>query len=408
MRRISTFLASLAVGVFALTNHASALTVNSFDCSGIDTSDGNVEDWANIDYLINTDDSVEGTTYYLDADTLEWETTEPSNWRFSMNSEQQGNIQEMKVCNTDVFLMMLRTEEPMMMFYDQENDTYVDFWSGEQYIGEPFTLPADYHYWMTWKMQDVAGEGNIIYFAADLRMDAGRELSFETDTVDRVPKLYLFEESDTDTTFEEATFDPTQDTELTTIEVSNDEESECDSEQEGEQEGCEPKDVDKSNYAFEIRQEIAELFQFADFAYGDTINMAAAMYNSDHFSSEATGEQLTLTVADETETNEYTFTKRAVRNVSAVSDTTTDSSIRLKWKKMPKARGYQIKLIDPETDEVIKTIKKVKGTRKTITGLDADTTYRAVVRAVLPPKNKKANFSAWSSGYKWSTDEAAQ
>lgn len=407
MRRFSIFIATMVFMLFAATPSAHAIKINSLDCSGIDPTDGNVQDWDNIDFLINNEESVEGTTYYLNSDTDEWETVEPSNWRYSMNMEQQANIQQMKVCNTDRFLLMLRTEQPMMKVYDGENDTYVDFWSGqdsgEEQQGErvPFTLPADYHYWMVWKMQDAEAAGSIIYFAADLTMDEGRTGDFESDIADPVPQLYLYEESNGDLPFEDATFDPFQDTQLTTIETSHDQEegSEC---AEG-QDGCESQQVQKNDYAFEVSQDITELFTYADFKYGDTINMSAAMYNSDEFSS--TSGRSSLSLEDETETQEYTFSKRAVRGLTAVSETGTADSIQLTWKKMKNAKSYQIKLINPDTDEVIQVIKSGKKNTYTFTGLDAGTSYRAVVRAKISKKGAKKNFSAWSSGYKWTTED---
>lgn len=395
---------TLCIGLFgASIAPASAVAVNSFDCSGIDTMDGTVGDWENIQYLINTDDSVKGTTYYLDSASLEWSTTEPSSWRYSANLEQQANIQQMKVCNTDTFFLMLRTEEPMMMFYDKENDTYVDIWNGQSLIGESFTLPADYHYWMVWKMQDVEGAGGIIYLAADLTMDKGRVLNGDSDREDPVPKLYLYRETDTDLSFDEATFDASNDTRLAEIELSNEDESDCPVSENGDPK-CEPEVIEKSNLAFEVSQNITQLFKYADFKFGDTINMSAAMYNSDSFGSASTENRLVLAVADTTDTKEYTFTQRPVRKLTAVEDTLTDSAVRLKWKPFARARAYQIRLINPETDEIIKTITKIKVPRVNLSGLDSETDYRAVVRAVLPLKNGTQQYSAWSSGYRWTTE----
>lgn len=400
-------LASLGVALFGfslsvLPTHA--LTVSSQDCSAIDPTDGNVEDWEGIPDLINTTDSVEGTVYYLDSDSNEWSTTEPENWQYSANLEQQANIQQMKVCNTDTFLMMLRTEEPMMFFYDQAADSYIDFWNVyEDADGNPvnFTLPADYHYWMVWKMQAADGTGAITYMAADLTMDEGRELSGNSDEEDRVPTLYLYEESE-DVDYATADFNPNTDTELTTIALSEDEGQEVDcSSGENTDPACETQEIDKEFYAFEVSQDISELFTYADFAYGHTINMSAAMYNSDEFAT-ASGASV-FSLLDETDTQEYTFSKRAMTDLHPVKKSTSSKRITLTWDKLKTANSYQIKLINPNNDKVVDVIRGIDATKYTLKGLTADTSYRAIVRGVIR-KNGKKTYSAWSSGYKWTTD----
>lgn len=369
--------------------------MDSFDCSGIDVTDGNTADWENIPDIINSDESVTGTVYYLNSNTDVWTNTEPTDWRYSANLEQQANIQQMKICNTDTFFMMLRTEEPMMFFYDKDQDTFVDFWS------QNFTLPADYHYWMVWKMQAATGEGAITYMAADLTMEAGRALGGEQeDDNDRVPKLYLYEETDLGT-FADASFNPNEDTQLVEIELSEDEPN-CDSNNETDDAECGPETASKENYAFEVSQDISELFNYADFNYGDTINISAAMYNSESFT--VASDQTVLTVIDQTDTQEYTFSKRAVTGVHPAKNSATDQSIQLKWKKLKSADSYQLKLINPTTDTVIRVVRGVSGNHYTVRNLTASTSYRVIVRGVIR-QNRNKTYSAWSSGYQWTTEE---
>lgn len=397
--------ATFAMILFGWRTPVHALAVNSLDCSGIDTQDGNVEDWGSIDFLIDTDDTVDGTTYYLQDDGT-WTTAEPDDWQYSLNLEKQANIQQMKVCNTDIFLMMLRTEEPMMMVYDRNQDSYVDFWSRiahEDGSSTSFTLPADYPYWMVWKMQDVTGQGNIIYFAADLRMDAGKDLSAEQTEDDRIPKLYLYEESEDGIAYDDATFHPDADTRLTQISISEDGPS-CDLKDDADDAGCQPETLSsKESYAFEVSQDISELFQYADFKYGDTVNMSAAMYNADEFAQ--TSGRRALQVVDATETQEYTFSQQAVRSLAVREKAVTDRSARLQWKTIKKARSYQMKLLNPKNDQTVRVIKNIRKNTHTVRALKAATNYRAIVRAVLPPKNGKGRFSAWSSGVRWTTEE---
>lgn len=378
-----------------------ALVVDSQDCSVIDTTDGNTEDWGTIPYLIDTTDSVVGTTYYLDSDTEEWTTTEPNNWQYSANLDRQANIQEMKMCNTDIMQLMLRTEEPMMNFYDRDNDNYTSFYSsyGEWPDMTNFTMPADYHYWMVWKMQAADGSGSIIYFAANLEIDAGSTLDGQNqdDSATQVPQLFLYQESDSAATFNDATFDAFEDTVLTLIEVSQNDSSSCNQET---GEGCENPTVEKDNTAFEVSQNIAELFNYADFAYGDTINISAAMYNSDGFST-ASGPGV-FSVIDKTDTEEYTFSKRAVTDLHSVKNSAKANRIALTWDKLKTANSYQIKLINPNNDKVVDVIRGITNTQYQLTGLTADTSYRVIVRGVIR-KNGKKTYSAWSSGYKWTT-----
>ena len=305
------------------------------------------------------------------------------------------------MCNTDIMQLMLRTEEPMMNFYDQDNDNYTSFYSsyGEWPDMVNFTLPADYHYWMVWKMQVADGSGSIIYMAANLEIDAGTELSGndQSDPANQVPKLYLYQESDTAAAFDDALFDANVDEQLVQIELS---EGSDDCNQET-GEGCENPTVEKNNTAFEVSQNISELFSYADFAYGDTINISAAMYNSDEFSTSAGVGVFSL--LDETDTEEYTFSKRAVTDLHPVKKSATDKRITLTWDKLKTANSYQVKLINPNNDKVITLFRGIDATKYTLKGLTADTTYRAIVRGVIR-KNGKKTYSAWSSGYKWTTD----
>lgn len=393
--------------LFVLPAHA--LTVNTFDCSGIDTQDGHVQDWEDIEYMINSDESVAGTTYYLTED-LEWTTEEPAEYRYSANLAQQANIQQMKVCNTDTFLMMLKTEEPMMHFYDHENDTYADFWSQVE-VGEDefayLTLPADYHYWMVWKMQKADGTGAITYMAADLRMDEGRDLGMEQTEDTRIPQLYLYEES-SDASYDEAEFSPSDDTQLVEIALSEDEQV-CTSEDMSPDGFCDQAsdDIEKENYAFEVSQNIAELFEYADFAYGDTINMTASMYNSDDDFETASG-SYQLTVVDETETETYTFSKRAVRGVVVDEEYITDHSAKVTWKSIKNAKSYTIKLINANNGKLIRTITDIEKISHTLKSLQADKVYRIVVRAALPKVDGEKQNSAWSSGVRFVTDATEQ
>lgn len=394
---ISLAMALALFGISAGVHSAQALSVSTLDCSGIDTSDNNVADWSEIDYLIDSSASVAGTTYYLDSVTDEWTTSEPADWRYSANLDKQANIQEMKMCNTDIMAMMLRTEEPMMNFYDQENDNYTSFYSGYGDERQSFTMPADYHYWMVWKMQAADGSGAITYLAANLEIDAGTVLdgSNQEDASTQVPKLYLYEESDANATFAEASFDANSDDRLVRIATTRENSGDCNEET---NEGCEEPTTEKNDTAFEITQDISELFNYADFRYGDTINITAAMYNSDEFSvATASG------VVDETAKKKYTFSKKAVTDLRAPASYQTATTIKLKWDAINNATSYQVRLIDPETDTVMARYKGIENTNYTLTDLTASTTYRVIVRSVRRKDNGDKTYSAWSSGYRWTT-----
>lgn len=376
--------------LFALP--ANALTINSLDCSNIDTTDGNTADWDNISFLVDSEATITGTTHYLDSETGEWTTTEPESYQYSTNVEQWADITKMKICNTaDDFFMMMEGAFPMMAVYNHTNEQYTSIYSMGENFEAQFTQPEDFDYWMVWKFRDAAETGSIIYFAAHIFMPEG-EIDFSGITDN--PQLYLYEDSDTEATFETATFDPNEDTELTTIAISEDEE---------EQGECEEDCGQVENAAFEVRQNITKFFDFADFSYGDTVNVSVAMYNNDLFDS-ANGNSH-LTAVDETDGGEYTISKNGVRKLKRVTGSLTTKSVRLTWKDFPKAKSYTIKLINPNNDEVIRTIKDITDNKKTIKGLQADHEYRATVRAVIKGKTGSAKYSAWSSSYKWTTEE---
>lgn len=375
---------------FALPAHA--LTVNSLDCSNIDTTDGNTTDWDSIPYLVDSEATITGTTYYLNSNTDEWTTNEPANYRYSTNVDQWADIKKMKICNTaDDFFMMMVGAFPMMAVYDHENEEYTSIYQMDENFEPLFTQPVDFDYWMTWKFRDVEETGSIIYFAAHIYNPEG-EID-QTGEVDN-PQLFLYEDSDTEATFETATFNPDEDTELTTIAISEDE---------GEQEGCEEDCDQANNMAFEVRQNITKFFNYADFSYGDQVNVSMAMYNNDLFDS-ATGSRA-LTSVDETDGGKYTISKNGVRNLDRVAGSLTDSSVRLTWKAYANAESYQIKLINPRNDQVFRTITGVTDNKKTVKGLQADHQYRATVRAVIEGETGSARYSAWASSYKWTTDE---
>lgn len=374
----------------ALPTHA--LSINSLDCSNIDTTDGNTTDWDNIPLLVDSEANITGTTYYLDSDTATWTTTEPTHYQYSTNVEQWADITKMKICNTaDDFFMMMEGAFPMMAVYDHDNDQYISIFAVDENQQALFTQPESFDYWMTWKFQDVAGTGSIIYFAAHIYMPEGEiDQSGDVDN----PQLFLYEDSDTSATFETASFDPNADTELTTIAISD--------QGDKDQEGCDQDCGQVENVAFEVRQNITKFFDYADFSYGDTVNVSMAMYNNELFSEANIGRN--ISAVDETEGGKYTISKNGVRKLKRVSGSLTSSSVRLTWKEYPQAKTYQMKLIDPETDTVIQTVKGIGKNYKTLSGLDADTSYRAVIRAVIKGKTGSDQFSAWSSSFKWTTD----
>lgn len=402
MKRRISFFAVMALVLFGTTNQAQALTVSSQDCSVIDTTDGNTLDWESIPYLVNEDTTpITGTVYYYDADTEDWVTDEPENYSYSVNTDKWADIRTMKTCNTaDDFFMMMEGSWPMFALYDHENDIYRETGYSQGEMDEtsmPNTIPEDWNYWMVWKMQKADATGNIIYFAADIGVD--KNFSEFQDQNSQHPLLYFYEESD-DVAFADAAFDPNEDTLLTSIEVS-----ERDNEEEQEPE--ENMDLaDEGDQAFEVTQRITQLFKYADFQYGDTVNMSVGMYNEDNdFSVAATG--TTIAATDESEAAKYKFSKRGVRKLKAYSNSTTADSVRLNWKRFrssgKNAKAYEIKIFNADNDKVVKFVKGVKKTRTTINGLEPDQSYRAIVRAV-ERGSKNNNKSSWSSGYKWTTD----
>lgn len=407
MKKIIAFTGAMSlfvlVGAFP-TSTFGAVTSSSLDCSVIDTTDGNTEDWAGIPYLVNNDTTpITGIMYYFDADAQDWVTDEPDNYRYSYNPGKWADIRKMKTCNTaDDFFMMMEGAWPMFTFLDSQEGVYVDIGYGlNPESGLPSELVDDWNYWMVWKMQQVDGNGSVIYFAADISLSADMS-EYQSEDSD-FPQLYLYEESEEDVDFDEAEFNPNVDTLLTSVAVTGDEES-------GGEEGQEQEGVeDVANKAFEVTQGIVELFQYADFTFTDTINMSVAMYDGNGFGSASTG--FSSVAVDESEAGEYKISKKGVRQLMKIGDSVTDTSVRLTWKKFKSkgkyAKSYQIRVYDASDDTLVKTIKGVKKNKKTVSGLEPGTTYRAIVRAIKKGSYMSAakRQSSWSSGYKWTTED---
>ncbi len=384
----------------AMPSQAAVVSTNSQDCSVIDTTDGHTEDWENITSLKDDPSSVKGTTYYYSDG--EWVTEKPANPEASVNLDQWTDITLMKMCTTaDDMFMMMETTWPMMTY--KKDGEYVDWWYSFNENDESLPMPADWPYSMVWKMQDVEGAGGIIYFVADLEMTAG--VNDFNDDVD-FPTLWLYEESDTELSFEEASWNPNEDTKLTRIALSDDEEVDSDLPEEGVEEASQEEEAFQ---AFEVRQQIHELFEYADFSYGDVINISVAMYNMTDLN--IVSESHSVYVAEQTDTASYKMSKRGVRKLRAIKNTVSTESIRLHWKPYKNngsyAKAYQIKVWEEGKENPVQIVRNIKRSSHTMRNLEPGTTYRAIVRAVNHPDTytkTKDKLSAWSSGYKWSTD----
>lgn len=394
----------------AAPSHATVVSTNSQDCSVIDTTDGHTEDWENITSLKEDQSSVEGTTYYYKDSA--WVTEKPESPEASVNLDQWTDITLMKMCTTaDDMFMMMETTWPMMTY--KKDGKYVDWWYSVDGQGASLPLPADWPYNMVWKMQDVEGAGDIIYFVADIEMFEGvNDFDDGTD----FPTLWLYEETNTELSFEDATWNPAEDTKLTRIALSDDEEANND------QPDCEDNDQDcqENNFeeiseeleefqAFEVRQQISELFEYADFSYGDVINISVAMYNMTDLN--IVSESHSVYVTEQTDTASYKMSKRGVRKLRALKNSKSEESIRLQWRPYKSneryAKAYQIKVWEEGKVKPVQIVRNTQRSSYTIRNLEPGTTYRAIVRAVNHPDTytkAKDKLSAWSSGYKWTTD----
>ncbi len=383
---------------FCIAVSANAISVNTLNCSFIDTNDGNTNDWQQVkQWLVNNDAAdIVGTTYYLDADTEEWTTTEPEAYVISMNMDKWADLTKMKTCNTGDYIkfMMVHTN-PMFSYYDHQVGAFF-----ESYVptadGTWVDYPADWNYWMAWKMQKADETGAITYFAANVGVSAGSPMQH-----DGGPDLYIYEESE-DVEYDEASFDPFTDTQLATVAVSDEPEGpEEDWECDGETCTLANRDdyavSDIELQAFEVKQGITKLFKHADFSHTDIVRMSVAMINEDTLG--ATGEGYGSATVDESESALYKFSKRGVRKVGKVKGTLKKKHVRLKWNAFKNKKRYQVRIYNVASGKLVKNVKGVVKKKKTVKGLKSGTEYRAVVRA----KKKNGKFSAWSSGYKFTT-----
>lgn len=407
MRRIFYSFFSLAL-FFALVAPTHAAVVSTQKCSAINPGDGITEDWAKIPYLVDeTIDRTQGTVYYLDAETDEWVTTEPETYRYKVNMDQWSKIEKMKTCNTaEDFYMMMSGGWPMFSVYDTQYEGYIEASYLQHQEGEQigFSLPHAWNYWMVWKMQKADGSDDIIYFAADIGVDENLSQMQSGDH----PQLYLYKESDDTSSFVEAAFNPNTDTLLTEVEVSHtgEEGSDC---VEGEECEFNIEDyvfTDLEDQAFEVQQDITQLFKHAPFGYADEIKMSVAMYADEDFS----GSSLQAAVTDESDPVTFTFSKRGVLNARVLSDSITEKKATLKWKKFKTngtlAKYYDVRVYNTDTGKLVKKYK-AKNNRKKIEGLKAGTPYRAIIRARQSGEfsSLKKSLSAWSSSVRFTTAE---
>lgn len=384
--------------LFAFAQSANAaVNVNSLACARLNIGDGSTADWfqRDIPFLVRGDGaSIEGTTYYYNGTSEEWEETESEDTTLSVNMDQWLDVLSMKFCTTGGDMRMYaKTVFPMMMVYNYETESYQSVHEPVSFdeFDEPtfLTMPAALDGWMVWKMQlaDNPTE-RPIYFAANITVP---EVSLEE--VENV-NIGLYRESDT-RNFDRASFNPNEDRLLVDVETTDG----C-----SDEEDCGGEDATSTrNVGFEVEQDITEIYRRTEITPRDNVRIEMATYDTSDF-SDASG--LGFSVASDT-TNAKTlqFAKVGPRNLQAVA--VKRKSTRLRWnlkrRQRRKVKKYQVRVFNANGRKIMQ--KKVVGLQKKrrkikVRGLRSGRTYTAVVRAVRKNKSK----TAWSSAVRWNTN----
>lgn len=385
---------------FGLAQSTNAIAVNSAECSAIDVTDGVTSDWESIPYLIQNDseDITNVTTWYWDDTVQEWTDTEPASYRYSMTPDKWIDIQDMKQCNTsEYFKLYMKNYEPMMTFYDKENDKYYDLQNpvneGEQLGG----FPEAWEHWMVWKFQAANSNDStqIFYMAADISIAKGSVGLGQGE-----PEIYFVQETTPGITFEEATFNPTDfsdsgDGFTGTSDKLLEQMAADDGDQDGQQqqqpteadceqnpELCQQQQSSEGDGAvdadqgFEVRQSLGNFFELTGFKYGEEIKTASLTYSN---------------YGDTSTTAKYRFSKAGPKGLTIADEATTSSSLQVEWNKLKRARNYQV-LVTDEAGAKVQMVRGVRTTTATITNLEPNTTYKIRVRA----KYKGGRVSSWS------------
>lgn len=96
------------------------------------------------------------------------------------------------------------------------------------------------------------------------------------------------------------------------------------------------------------------------------------------------------TAETEASSTQAPLTLKAVENVGVYY--VTQDSVALKWQSEPSAQGYKVYLKNPETKEVIKTLKTQK-TSAVFSSLENGTLYEVCVKAMATDENSKMCYS---------------
>lgn len=375
-RKIVFYVISLLIGTsFVLPALAAT------DCSGI-IIDNDASDWEGMDALVTDGQDITGTSYYYDGS--EWSTTESDDTLYSTNTDQMSDMETVKVCNTATQLQLyIDAFYPLLAYQELASGDYYEFGDGNGPDGE-LTLPANMDFWLVFKLQKVEAS-KIYYYVIYLRAAEG-DLGLE----DGPTQTAIYEESDHDLTYAEASFDPTADELL--VEIPDDAETKSVRGEDG-------KQIDPSG-GFETDVPLLDsdgngLFNLTNIQYGDQLNISVETYDGGNF---AWSPQVAEGLNDSTASARYRIRRTGVEGVVVPSAYRESNQVRVTWDTMDDASRYSVRLLS-RTGRVISTTTTTK-LRATLQVLTADHRYQVKVRAKVGDL-----FTAWSDPVSFRTAE---
>lgn len=376
-KRVLLYLTGLVIGVLYAMPTSAAI-----NCSGV-VIDNDASDWAGIEALVTDGQDITGTTYYYDGSI--WSDTVSDNTLYSTNVDMMSDMETVKVCNSATQLQLyIDAFHPLLGYQDIASGDYFEFGDSNGPDGE-LTLPANLDFWLVFKLQKV-DSNKIYYYVIYLRAQAG-DLGLENGPT----QTAIYEESDRDTDFTSATFDPETDELLVEIEAENGAKK---------VQGDSGKQIDPSG-GFEtdvalMNSDGTGFFNLTNIAYGDQLRVMVQTYNGADFDFSLA--PASNTASDETDSARYRVKRIGVDNVSVPKRYRESNQVRVQWSAIDEADSYSIRLMS-RTGQVISTTKTSK-LNKTLSELTANHRYQVKVRAKIGEL-----YTTWSDAVSFRTAE---
>lgn len=246
--------------------------------------------------------------------------------------------------------------------------------------------------WLVFKLQE-DGTPFVYYFVTQLYPEEG-ELGLESG-----PRtIAVYQEFNTHSTFDEAVFDPNEDTLLVEIESDASKATRAAGQED------DGKEYDASGAlesGLDLMNKKGEgLFNVTSIEYGDTLKVAVETYDGSLFETTRVDSAETA-LNDETQATEYKMKKRGVTGVEVPSKYKETTQVKVKWNTVTGASGSQVRLMS-KTGKTLKTVE-TESLSKILKNLESDKKYLVKVRAQVGDLN-----TAWSDTVSFKTQAAKE